>query len=83
MNSEEKLLDESKKEFFHTITAKLLYIMKRARPDIELAVFFLCTRVRDPNIDDWKKLKRVLGWLESTINDTGFIGVNSLNELFK
>ena len=82
VNEDEVLLNEKRKELFHTITAKLLYIMKRARPDIELAVSFLCTRVQNPNLDDWKKLQRVIGWLEGTINDTRFIGANSLEQLF-
>ena len=82
VNEDAILLNGKRKELFHTITAKLLYIMKRARPDIELAVSFLCTRVRNPNIDDWKKLQRVIGWLEKTINDTRFIGANSLEQLF-
>ena len=32
------LLDNDNKELYHTITAKLLYLAKRARPDILLAV---------------------------------------------
>ena len=76
------LLDEKRKELFHTITAKLLYIMKRARPDIELTISFLCTRVRNPSEDDWKKLQRVLGWCEATIEDVRIIGANSLEQLF-
>ena len=28
-------LDKNKKEIFHSVTAKLLYLVKRARPDIE------------------------------------------------
>ena len=82
INPDEILLDTDKRELLHTITQKLLYIMKRGRPDIELAVSFLCTRVRNPSLDDWKKLKRVLGWLESTINDTRFIGANDLEQLY-
>jgi hypothetical protein len=31
--------------WYHTITAKLLYLAKRARPDILTVVSFLCTRV--------------------------------------
>ena len=82
VNENGNLLDIKRKEFFHTMTAKLLYIMKRARPDIELTVSFLCTRVRNPNEDDWKKLKRVLGWLESTIDDVRIIGASSLERIF-
>ena len=38
-------LDERKTEIFHHIVAKLLFVAKRARLDIDLAVSFLCTRV--------------------------------------
>ena len=37
---------------FHHFVEKLLYLSKRARPDIQLAVSFLCTRVRGTDTDD-------------------------------
>ena len=40
-----KGLSEDKSERFHHIVAKLLYISKRARPDIDLMVSYLYTRV--------------------------------------
>jgi hypothetical protein len=52
---------------FHHNTAKLLFLAKRARPDIQLAVAFLCTRVQHPDIDDYKKLGRLMKYLEATI----------------
>jgi len=51
---------------FHSTTAKLLYLSKRARPDILLPVSFLTTRVQSPNKDDWGKLQRVLKYLNGT-----------------
>ena len=51
-----KPLDEEKKEVFHHIVAKLLYVSKRARVDIDLVVSYLCTRVSCSNDGDWKKL---------------------------
>ena len=48
------------------IVAKLLYLSKRARPDILLAVLYLCTRVQDPGIGNDQKLTRVLGYLMGT-----------------
>jgi len=39
----------------------------RARPDIQLAVAFLCTRVQNPYTDDYKKLAKVMKYLELTI----------------
>ena len=47
-------LDKKHSELYHSITAKLLYLEKRARPDIETAVAFLTTRVVEPTTDDWK-----------------------------
>jgi hypothetical protein len=41
-----KVLDEDVRKIFHSKTAKLLYLAKRARPDILTAVTFLCTRVQ-------------------------------------
>jgi hypothetical protein len=53
-------------ETFHHITAQLLYLSKRARPDIQTAVSFLCTRVVQPDTDDWKKLGRCIRYLRGT-----------------
>ena len=56
--------------------------MKRARPDLETAVAFLCTRVSCSTLSDWKKLKRVLKYAEGTINDERVIGASSLKNIF-
>jgi len=53
---------------FHSTVAKLLFLAKRGRPDILLAVSFLTTRVILPDMDNWKKLLRVLGYLKETID---------------
>jgi hypothetical protein len=34
---------------FHYIVAQLLFLCKRARPDIQTSVSFLCTRVKSPD----------------------------------
>jgi len=51
---------------FHKITAKTLYVTKRARPDTSTSVAFLTTRVRGPDTDDWKKLKHLVQYLRAT-----------------
>jgi hypothetical protein len=43
-----ELLDEEKSGWYHTVIAKLLYLAKRAHPDILTVVSFLCTRVTKP-----------------------------------
>jgi hypothetical protein len=59
-------LDKENSEWYHTITAKLLYLAKRARPDILTVVSFLCTRVTKPTEEDMKKLMHLLGYLHAT-----------------
>ena len=51
----------------HHRTAKLLYLSKRARPDIQLSVAYLYTRVQEPNADDHAKLVRLTKYLDDTI----------------
>ncbi len=46
------------------MVARLLYLSKRARPDILTAVRYLCTRVKWSSKNDQEKLFRVLGYLE-------------------
>jgi hypothetical protein len=59
-------LDEETAETFHHLTAKLMFLCKRARPDIHMAVAFLSTRVKSPDLDDWKKLARTIRYLRRT-----------------
>ena len=58
-------LDDETSQYFHTMTAKLLFLAKRARPDLLQAVAFLTTRVTGPDVDDYKKLSRVIKYLRS------------------
>ena len=74
-------ISESKQKKFHSIVAKLLYLMKRARPDLEPAVSFLCTRVTKCGLSDWKKLQQILAYIKGTIDDKRIIGASSLNEI--
>eukprot|EP01040_Poterioochromonas_malhamensis_P014285 gene14285-15796_t len=60
---ESPLLNEEKRKEFHSITAKLLYLAKRVRPDILTTVSYLSTRVTKANEDDWKRLDRLLKYL--------------------
>lgn len=51
---------------FHHVVAKAVFLSKRARPDIQLAVGFLSTRVKSPDEHDWKKLRRMVQYLRGT-----------------
>jgi hypothetical protein len=59
-------LTEVNRKVFHTQVAKLLFLSKRARPDILTVVSFLCTRVQTATTEDQAKLNRVLGYLKGT-----------------
>ncbi len=61
-----RALDDEQRKRFHTSVGKLLYLSKWARPDIISIMVFLCTRVKAPTEEDWKKLWRVLGCLKGT-----------------
>jgi ATP-dependent protease HslVU (ClpYQ) peptidase subunit len=59
-------LDSNNKEYFHSLTAKLLYLAKRVRPDILTAVSVLVKRVTKPTVDDMAKLERVVRYIRGT-----------------
>ena len=48
---------------FHHLVAKTLYVCKSARPDVSTAIAFLTTRVRAPDVDDWRKLSHLMEYL--------------------
>ena len=52
---------------FHSMTARLMFAANKARPDILVAVVYLCTRVREPPKDDYLKLTRVIQYLHATV----------------
>ena len=60
------LINKMDSQSFHTSTAKLLFLAKRARPDILTAVAFLTTRVKGPTKEDFDKLGRVIKYLRAT-----------------
>ena len=65
-----KKLSEEKAQLFHHIVMKLLYLCRRTRQDIQTAVAFLCTRVKELDEDDYKKLAKVIQYLKGNIDMT-------------
>ena len=68
VNHESKCLSENKREIFYHIVAKFLFVAKRVRPDIDLAIFFLYSRVDRSTEEDWDKLRRLLHYINGTID---------------
>jgi hypothetical protein len=66
VNGGAERLDAVTSDIFHSITAKILFLCKRGRPDVQVPIAFLCTRVQAPDVDDYKKLRRVVNYLRET-----------------
>ena len=64
-----KRLGHERKETFHTFVMKGMFLCKRRRPDMQLAIVFLSTRCQDPNENYWNKLIRLMSYLKDTIDD--------------
>ncbi len=62
---------------FHNIVAKALYLVKRARPDASVSIAFLTTRVRSPDVDDWRKLGHLIEYLRGTIEMPLILGADN------
>ena len=45
---------------FQYLMVKLLFLSKQAQPDIQMAVKFLCTQVKELETDDQGKMAKVL-----------------------
>ena len=76
-----KQLSEEKKERFVSVVMKLMWVAKRGRPDTELTTSFLCTRISNCTEQDWTKLRWLLHFLQTTIDDEPVIAADSLTEL--
>jgi hypothetical protein len=78
---ESPALNEKESDFFHRTTARLLFAAKRARPDLQVAVAYLCTRVKSPNQSDYRKLTWVIKYLRLTISIPLILGWDGSGQL--
>lgn len=56
-------LDEKQAGLFQRMAEQLLFACKRGRPDIQTAIAFLCTRVKNPEQDNYKKLTGIIKYI--------------------
>ena len=76
INKNAKQLDKENSEIFHSMTEKLLFLTKIARPDIETAVSYFTKRVTKSDEYDWKKILRLLVCIINTICGKSIIGAS-------
>ena len=62
-----KLLDKERKELFVHLVMQGLYLSQRGRLDIRTAISFLCGHLTCPDEDDYKKLTRLIRYLQHTL----------------
>jgi hypothetical protein len=77
INDKSPLLNKEKRELFHTFVAKGLFLCKRARPDIQLAIALLVTCVQSPNEQDWRKLLKLLAYLNHTSEEVLILQIDN------
>jgi hypothetical protein len=63
VNEDAEKLSEDGATAFHNLVANTLYVSKHARLDVSMATVFLTTRVRAPDINDWRKLSCLMEYL--------------------
>ena len=68
VNANSELVGQSDQDWFRSNVAKLLYLGKRARPEILTATSFLATRAAKADEDDLGKLRRVLRYIRDSPN---------------
>ncbi len=77
VNEDCKKLSNAAAAAFHTIVAKALFVTKRARLDISLAIAFLTMQVRSPDIEDWEKLRHLMGYLRGNRDRPLILGTDN------
>jgi len=72
-------LNKEQAKVFHAFVAKALFACKRVRPDMQPTVAAPCTRVKEPNQDDWNKLMHLLKFINGTREDRLHLSADDLS----
>ena len=78
-DGDRKLLSEKDSNYYHSISAKALYLGLHTRPDILLAASVLVRKVAAPTVSDLLKLKRVQKYLNKYPDIPFHINTVSIN----
>ena len=79
VDPESPALEEFKKGEFHNFVYRALFMTKRAHPDLQPAIAFLTTHVKQPTEQDWFKLKKMMQFLKHTQAEVWSIGAEDIN----
>jgi hypothetical protein len=81
VDNKSNVLSKTKKEIFHTFVAKSLFLYKRGSSDIQPAIAFLSTRVRESTEEDWHKLVNYQILYNNTYKDVIKISMGNTNSI--
>ena len=76
-----KLLSKEKKELFVHLVMQGLYLSQRGRPDIRMVISFLCSCLTCLDEDDYKKLTRLIRYLQHTLYMCLVLGKDSTDSV--
>mmetsp|Transcript_43635 Transcript_43635/g.63996 ORF Transcript_43635/g.63996 Transcript_43635/m.63996 type:complete len:193 (+) Transcript_43635:143-721(+) len=82
INKDADKLNSDLKELFHHVTAQLLFLSKHVRPNLQTAVAFLTTHVKEPDVDDLKKLQQCINYLRDTAKLVLILESDNLNAIY-
>lgn len=74
VNEESPPLTADATTVIHSLTAKILFIANRSRPDMLTFISFMTRRVLHPTMEDAKKLIRAINYLRSTADQALRLG---------
>ena len=74
-------LNTKNSEQFHKVVAKICFATKRARPHTGTSISYLKTRAREPDKDDWSKMKHLMNYIRRTKELPLILGANGTGML--
>ena len=67
VNPDCEKLDEQRAKEIHNVAAQGLHVSKQSETNVQPTMALVCTRVKDPDEDNWKKLCRLMSHLKDTL----------------
>jgi len=79
VDEDSPILDEGKQRAFRSIVMKVVYVAKRVCLDLLTTTAFLTTRQGKGTSQDWKKLRRLLQYIQNTIDMPFIFAADEMN----
>lgn len=74
-------LPQNKIKIFHNFVIKCVFLCKQARQNMLPGIGFLATIVKKPNKSNWKKLLRIMDYLQATKEDIARVSTDNMQTI--